>query len=157
MKLLEGKTALVTGASKGIGNAIARKFAEQGAEIAFTYLSSVEKGEALEQELNAMGVKARGYRSDASDFVAAEKLINQVVEDFGKLDPDCDCYTCRTFTRAYLRHLFVAKELLVLKLLSYHNLYFYIQLMIKARKAILDDNYSYWKRAYLDNYFADKQ
>lgn len=86
MKLLEGKTALVTGASKGIGNAVAKKFAEQGADVAFTYLSSVEKGEALEKELSALGIKAKGYRSDASDFTAAEQLINSVVEDFGKLD-----------------------------------------------------------------------
>jgi 3-oxoacyl-[acyl-carrier protein] reductase len=86
MKLLEGKVALVTGASKGIGNAVAKKFAEQGADVAFTYLSSVEKGEALEKELAAMGIKAKGYRSDASDFAAAEQLINSVVEDFGKLD-----------------------------------------------------------------------
>ena len=86
MKLLEGKTALVTGASKGIGNAVAKKFAAQGANVAFTYLSSVEKGEALEKELTAMGVKAKGYRSDASDFEAAEKLIGSVVEDFGGLD-----------------------------------------------------------------------
>jgi 3-oxoacyl-[acyl-carrier protein] reductase len=86
MKLLEGKVALVTGASKGIGNAVAKKFAEQGADVAFTYLSSVEKGEALEKELAAMGVKAKGYRSDASDYAAAEQLINAVVEDFGKLD-----------------------------------------------------------------------
>ncbi len=86
MKLLEGKTALVTGASKGIGRAIAQKFAEQGANVAFTYLSSVEKGQALEKELEAAGIKAKGYRSDASDFVAAEKLINDVVTDFGSLD-----------------------------------------------------------------------
>jgi 3-oxoacyl-[acyl-carrier protein] reductase len=86
MKLLEGKVALVTGASKGIGNAVAKKFAEHGADVAFTYLSSVEKGEALEKELAAMGVKAKGYRSDASDYAAAEQLINAVVEDFGKLD-----------------------------------------------------------------------
>ncbi len=86
MKLLEGKTALVTGASKGIGNAIARKYAEHGANVAFTYLSSVEKGEALEKELSAMGVKAKGYRSDASDFAAAEQLINSVISDFGSLD-----------------------------------------------------------------------
>ena len=78
-------------------------------------------------------------------------------ESFGKLDPDCDCYTCRTFSRAYLRHLFVVKELLVLKLLSYHNLYFYIQLMKMARKAILANNYSQWKQAFLNNYFAEKQ
>lgn len=86
MKLLEGKVALVTGASKGIGNAIAKKFAEQGAEVAFTYLSSVEKGEALENELAGYGIKAKGYRSDASDYSAAESLINDVVADFGKLD-----------------------------------------------------------------------
>ena len=86
MKLLEGKITLVTGASKGIGNAIAKKFAEQGANVAFTYLSSVEKGKALEKELSAIGIKAIGYRSDASDFTAAEQLINSVVEDFGRLD-----------------------------------------------------------------------
>ena len=86
MKLLEGKTALVTGASKGIGRAIAAKFAEEGANVAFTYLSSVEKGQALESELASLGIKAKGYRSDASDFAAAEKLINDVVADFGSLD-----------------------------------------------------------------------
>ena len=86
MKLLEGKTALVTGASKGIGRAIALKFAEQGANVAFTFLSSVEKGEALEKELEAAGAKAKGFRSDASDFSAAEELINGVVEEFGSLD-----------------------------------------------------------------------
>ena len=86
MKLLEGKTALITGASKGIGYGIAKKFAEQGANVAFTYLSSIEKGEALQDELNAMGIKAKGYRSDASDFPAAETLINDVVTDFGRLD-----------------------------------------------------------------------
>jgi 3-oxoacyl-[acyl-carrier protein] reductase len=86
MKLLEGKIALVTGASKGIGNAVAKKFAEHGANVAFTYLSSVEKGEALEKELASMGIKAKGYRSDASDYTAAEQLINAVVEDFGGLD-----------------------------------------------------------------------
>ena len=86
MKLLEGKITLVTGASKGIGNAVAKKFAAQGANVAFTYLSSVEKGEALEKELAAMGIKAKGYRSDASDFAAAEQLINSVVDDFGGLD-----------------------------------------------------------------------
>lgn len=86
MKLLEGKTALITGASKGIGNAIAKVFAEQGANVAFTYLSSVEKGQALEKELQGKGVKAKGYRSDASDFKAAEELINSVVDDFGSLD-----------------------------------------------------------------------
>lgn len=86
MKLLSGKTALVTGASKGIGRAIAIQYAEQGANVAFTYLSSVEQGQALEAELQAKGVKAKGYRSDASDFAQAEKLVNDVIADFGSLD-----------------------------------------------------------------------
>lgn len=86
MKLLEGKTALITGASKGIGRAIALTYAESGANVAFTYLSSVEKGEALTKELEAKGITAKGYRSDASDFQAAEELINNVVADFGSLD-----------------------------------------------------------------------
>ena len=85
MQLLEGKTALVTGASRGIGRAIALKFAEQGAQVAFTYLSSVEKGQALEAELQAKGVKAKGYRSDASQFEQAEALIGDIVKDFGGL------------------------------------------------------------------------
>lgn len=86
MGLLSGKTALVTGASKGIGRSIAIRFAEEGANVAFTFLSSVEKGQALETELEAFGIKAKGYRSDASDFKAAEQLINDVVADFGALD-----------------------------------------------------------------------
>ncbi|MEE1945628.1 3-oxoacyl-[acyl-carrier-protein] reductase [Pedobacter sp. KR3-3] len=86
MKLLEGKTALVTGASKGIGRKIAEKFAEHGANVAFTYLSSVEKGEALEKELQSFGTKVKGYRSDASKFDEAEKLINDIVAEFGTID-----------------------------------------------------------------------
>jgi 3-oxoacyl-[acyl-carrier protein] reductase len=86
MKLLTGKTALVTGASKGIGRAIALTYAEQGANVAFTYLSSVEQGQALETELTAKGVKAKGYRSDASAYTEAEKLVNDVIADFGGLD-----------------------------------------------------------------------
>jgi len=86
MKLLEGKSALITGASRGIGKGIALKFAEHGANVAFTYLSSVEKGLELENELKAFGVNAKGYRSDASDFKAADELITQMVADFGKID-----------------------------------------------------------------------
>lgn len=86
MGLLSGKTALITGASKGIGRAIAIKYAQEGANVAFTYLSSVEKGQALEQELTAFGIKAKGFRSDASDFKAAEELVNAVVSEFGSLD-----------------------------------------------------------------------
>ncbi len=85
MKLLEGKTALITGASKGIGRKIAEVFAQHGANVAFTYLSSVEKGQALEQELQQFGTKVKGYRSDASKFAEAEKLINDIVTDFGTL------------------------------------------------------------------------
>jgi len=86
MQLLQGKTAIITGASRGIGKAIAVKFAQQGANVAFTYLSSVEKGQALEAELAAFGTKVKGYRSDASDFKAAEDFINAVVADFGQID-----------------------------------------------------------------------
>lgn len=86
MKLLEGKIALVTGASKGIGRKIAEKFVEHGAHVAFTYLSSVEKGLALEQELQQSGTRVKGYRSDASKFADAEKLISDIVADFGTID-----------------------------------------------------------------------
>ena len=86
MKLLEGKVALITGASKGIGRKIAEKFVEQGAQVAFTYLSSVEKGEALEKESQTGSAKVKGYRSDASNFAEAEKLIEDIVADFGTLD-----------------------------------------------------------------------
>ncbi len=86
MGLLTGKTAIITGASRGIGRGIALRFAAEGADIAFTFLSSVEKGEALEKELVAMGVKAKGYKSDAGDMKAAEQLVNDVVSSFGTVD-----------------------------------------------------------------------
>src|SRR5204863_9546629 len=86
MSLLKGKNILVTGASKGIGRAIALRAAQEGANVAFTYLSSVEKGQALEKELSALGVKAKGYKSDASIYVAAEELITAVIADFGTID-----------------------------------------------------------------------
>jgi 3-oxoacyl-[acyl-carrier protein] reductase len=86
MKLLENKTALITGASRGIGEAIALKFAENGANIAFTYLSSEERAQALEERLSAMGVKAKGYKSDAGDYKAAEQLASDVQKDFGTID-----------------------------------------------------------------------
>ncbi|MEY3678314.1 MAG: 3-oxoacyl-[acyl-carrier-protein] reductase [Bacteroidota bacterium] len=86
MKLLTGKVALITGASKGIGRKIAEKFVEQGAHVAFTYLSSVEKGQALEKDLQSGESKVKGYRSDASKFDQAEQLIEAIVADFGTLD-----------------------------------------------------------------------
>jgi 3-oxoacyl-[acyl-carrier protein] reductase len=86
MSLLNNKTALITGASRGIGRSIAMVFAKEGANIAFTYLSSVAKGQALENELIAFGVKAKGYRSDAADYTQAENLVNEVVADFGNID-----------------------------------------------------------------------
>jgi 3-oxoacyl-[acyl-carrier protein] reductase len=86
MNLLDGKVVLVTGASKGIGKSIAEACCAQGASVAFTFLSNVEKGKALEDELSANGNKVKGYRSDASDFEQAHKLIDDVVAEFGRLD-----------------------------------------------------------------------
>jgi 3-oxoacyl-[acyl-carrier protein] reductase len=87
MKLLEGKTAIITGAARGIGEAIAIKFAEQGCNIAFTYVSdsSIEKATALEAKLAALGVKAKGYKTNAGDYAAAEVFVNDVVKEFGQI------------------------------------------------------------------------
>ena len=86
MKLLQGKTAIVTGATRGIGKGIALKLAEQGANVAFTYVSSSEKALALENELKAFGIKAKGYKSDASLMKDAEELIKNVLENFESID-----------------------------------------------------------------------
>ena len=86
MKLLEGQTVIITGASRGIGKGIAEIFAQQGANIAFTYRSSEEKAKQLEKELSTNGCKAKGYKSDASDFDAAQKLASDVLEEFGSID-----------------------------------------------------------------------
>lgn len=84
--MLNNKVVLITGASRGIGKAIAEHFVKNGANVAFTYLSSVEKGEALEKELSAYNTKVKGYRSDASKYAEAEELISNVVADFGTVD-----------------------------------------------------------------------
>ena len=86
MKILEGKIAIITGASRGIGKGIAQKFISQGATVVFTYASSDDKARALEAELAAQGGTAKGYKSDAADFNAAQALIDQVVADFGTVD-----------------------------------------------------------------------
>jgi 3-oxoacyl-(acyl-carrier-protein) reductase len=86
MKLLEGKTALITGAARGIGKAIAIKFAEEGANIAFTDLNRDEVMEATEKEIASLGVKAVGYASNAADFAQTEEVVNKVKEDFGSID-----------------------------------------------------------------------
>lgn len=86
MSLLAGKTAIITGASKGIGKGIAEVFAKNGANVAFTYLSSVERGQALEEEMKEFGTNVKGYRSDASKMEDAEALVAQVIEDFGGVD-----------------------------------------------------------------------
>jgi len=91
MKLLQDKVAIVTGAARGIGEAIALKFAEHGAHVAFTYVSesSAEKAAALEKKLtgaDGWGIKAKGYRSNAADFAACEAFVNDVLKEFGKVD-----------------------------------------------------------------------
>lgn len=86
MTLLAGKTALVTGATRGIGKGIALKLAQQGANVAFTFVSSVEKAKIFEAELSALGVKAKGYQSNAAHFAEAEILVNEIITEFGNLD-----------------------------------------------------------------------
>lgn len=86
MKLLQGKTAIITGASRGIGSGIARVFAENGSNVAFTYSSSVDSAIKLQDELLENGVKVKSYKSDASDFNSSQKLITDVISDFGQID-----------------------------------------------------------------------
>ena len=85
MGLLEGKVVLITGATRGIGKGIAEVFAEEGAQVAFTYAGSVDKAAQLEKDLNTK-TKAKAYQSDASDYDAAQKLVADVMEEFGKVD-----------------------------------------------------------------------
>jgi len=85
MKLLKDKTALITGASRGIGKGIAVEFAKQGANVAFTFNASVEAAQELEKELESYGIKAKGYQSNAAKFDAAQDLVKEVLNDFGSL------------------------------------------------------------------------
>ena len=86
MKLLEGKTALITGAARGIGKALAMKFAQEGANIAFTDLVIDESGKATEEEIAALGVKVKGYASNAADFNQTKEVVAEVHKDFGRID-----------------------------------------------------------------------
>jgi len=86
MKLLEDKTALITGASRGIGRGIAIEFAKQGANVAFTFNASVDAAKELEKELESFGIKAKGYQSNAAIFDAAQELVAEVLKDFGSLE-----------------------------------------------------------------------
>ena len=86
MKLLEGKTAIITGGSRGIGKGIALVFAQHGANVAFTYSSSVESANSLEKELSNYGVKVKSYQSNAADHKESQDLVENVLEDFGSID-----------------------------------------------------------------------
>ena len=86
MGLLTGKTALITGAARGIGKAIALKFAEEGANIAFTDLVIDDNGKETEKEIQKIGVKCKGYASNAADFAQTEDVVKLVKEEFGSID-----------------------------------------------------------------------
>jgi len=86
MKLLDNKTAIITGATRGIGRGIVVEFAKQGANVAFTYSSSVDAANALETELNEIGIKAKGYQSNAAEFDTAQELAKEILKEFGSID-----------------------------------------------------------------------
>lgn len=86
MKLLEGKIAIITGATRGIGRGVAMVFAQHGANVAFTYSSSAQAAIELENELSALGVQAKGYQSNAAEFDAAQTLVDEILKDFGNID-----------------------------------------------------------------------
>ena len=86
MKLLEGKVAVVTGAARGIGKAIALEFAKEGADVAFTDLTIDENGKATEAEIAALGVRAKGYASNAANFEETHKVVEEIVREFGRID-----------------------------------------------------------------------
>ena len=86
MKLLAGKIVIITGAARGIGEAIATRMAEQGAHVAFSFLSSEEKAKVLEKKLESLGVKAKGYKSNAGSYEDCEKFVNEVLQEHGTID-----------------------------------------------------------------------
>ena len=85
-KLLENKTAIITGATRGIGRGIAQTFARNGCNVAFTFSSSVEAAQSLQMELSDLGIKAKSYQSNAADFEEAQALVDKVLEEFGSVD-----------------------------------------------------------------------
>src|SRR6476620_4106880 len=88
MNLLKDKVAIITGAARGIGEGIAIKFAEEGANVAFTYISnsSADRAKTLEEKLKGMGVKAKAYQSNAADYAQCETFVNDVLKEFGSVD-----------------------------------------------------------------------
>ncbi len=102
MKLLEGKTALITGAARGIGKALALRFASEGANVAFTDLVIDESGHETEREIEAYGVKAKGYASNAADFQQTKEVVDQVKADFGRIDINVNLKSAFNFINAVL-------------------------------------------------------
>ena len=95
------------------------------------------------------------YGRNGSAFISSGKITIRnapFIDDFGPLDPECDCYTCTNFSRAYLRHLFNAEEILGLRLVSLHNIHFFLELTRKAREAIMQDRFSNFKQEFFSKY-----